>query len=819
MTIIHDSAKKTIPAASNASDGAGSPPLATGVAYQTIEELKEARRWLTYQLQVNGEKYDKTKHAGQKIRKVPHVGSKAVDGTNPLEWNTHKTKDLYRQSKPKHLDGVGVAMTGDGLLCIDIDGCIDGYDKYGAFNIRDDVRAILAMTNSFMEISVSGKGIHIYGYGTLPDDIKKPNDKLHIDGQTYELICNNLFVAFTGQSAGISKTLGRQPSDRLENIQAVIDHLYSRCEQRQKPLQATPVASGGGIPTVDHARRQKPLQATPVASGGDIPTVDHAQRQRRLTAWLDSFVENHISDKCADLAARGHAYHDGRLTHGTSLGATLRGLEYAIRDTGITYTLPDLDALEERLYHARIPAEGSQTSERKAIRAGLDYGYNNAASWRDVAGENNQPPAALVAIMEGKESEEYRPKLIDKPYASNASDGAGSPPLATGATSASKTIINVADILQPSEEARKEIEALYDAGVDVAAHKYSDIDDMIAAISERPQPVIYHVNGDAHLLMEGVTILSAGSKLGKSTIVQHFALAVASGSGRVFGSDEYATNGGRVIYYDLENHKGTTGHRMQRMTQYDDKQVYAKMNTIPSKRWQGYLQIAHNQTPPVDRWQVLQWLISDDLRRFDDIRLIILDNVLQFEPKPNKWQQREDMEAIYLSWLAGIASDYKIAFLLVDHSTKATAQDNESTVFAKMQGTFRKGAFVTGGSIAIYKPNKNEEEYAELKLQTQMRDAENITGMYLQRDPVLFSHRIITPPAHATGKRSAAEVKVLKALHDGLTTRGAIVAYCAEFNETRIDQALKALQKDDVIFSPKKGTWHLQSEEASEDNE
>lgn len=105
----------------------------------------------------------------------------------------------------------------------------------------------------------------------------------------------------------------------------------------------------------------------------------------------------------------------------------------------------------------------------------------------------------------------------------------------------------------------------------------------------------------------------------------------------------------------------------------------------------------------------MQWLISDALRKWPDARLLILDNVLQFQPRRQQHETPEDLEERYMMWLAGVAETYKgLCIMLVDHNTKAQATDykNESIMTSKAQGTFRKQALLSGGVLSVYNAPK-----------------------------------------------------------------------------------------------------------------
>jgi primase-polymerase (primpol)-like protein len=90
--------------------------------------------------------------------KVPlTVKGAAASSTNPATWSEY---DIAATSPIG--DGVGFVLNGDGLACIDLDHClIDGV-------LADWAAEILAAAGrTYVEVSPSGQGLHIFGYGNV----------------------------------------------------------------------------------------------------------------------------------------------------------------------------------------------------------------------------------------------------------------------------------------------------------------------------------------------------------------------------------------------------------------------------------------------------------------------------------------------------------------------------------------------------------------------------------------------------------------------------------------------------------------------------
>lgn len=62
----------------------------------------------------------------------------------------------------EHGDGIGFVLNGDGIVCIDLDDCVeDGVISEEAQKLID------SLPRTFVELSPSGRGLHIWGFGEV----------------------------------------------------------------------------------------------------------------------------------------------------------------------------------------------------------------------------------------------------------------------------------------------------------------------------------------------------------------------------------------------------------------------------------------------------------------------------------------------------------------------------------------------------------------------------------------------------------------------------------------------------------------------------
>ena len=176
----------------------------------TLDELKAQRRWLLWRREmVNG-----------RPTKVPRQPNGAHgQSNNPATWRSW----AECMAVADKFSGVGIA-TGNGIVSVDLDDVIvDG-------KIIPEAAEIVAMLDSYPEISPSGTGLLVLACATLPGPgIAKPLTAT----SAIEIKAENFFHSFTGNH------LGGTPLELMPR-QAEIETLYSRF---RTPVKAT----GDGI--------------------------------------------------------------------------------------------------------------------------------------------------------------------------------------------------------------------------------------------------------------------------------------------------------------------------------------------------------------------------------------------------------------------------------------------------------------------------------------------------------------------------------------------------------------------------------------------
>ena len=153
-----------------------------------------------------------------KVKKIllsPNKGASAVEylkwakSDDPTTWATFDKAAAF--AKKYKLAGLAFAMSGSGMTCIDLDHHLDENGKPSELAQK----YITAAQGTYVERSVSGRGLHIFYAGTRPQDRQNRNIKL--DLETYD---DKRFMSMTGDIYGAAPKTVAEPSAELKNLLA-----------------------------------------------------------------------------------------------------------------------------------------------------------------------------------------------------------------------------------------------------------------------------------------------------------------------------------------------------------------------------------------------------------------------------------------------------------------------------------------------------------------------------------------------------------------------------------------------------------------------
>ena len=156
----------------------------TSLVESLPQEMKDRPNWVAIKTWYNEKR--------GKVEKRPidcNTGEYA-DSVNPATWTTFDKARAF--VKEKGYTTIAYALDGkDGICCIDLDGCLDDNGNYSA--LANQVMRKCGKT--YMELSVSGKGLHIFGK-TKGMDVRSFSK----DGDM-EFYQEGRFISMTGDGA------------------------------------------------------------------------------------------------------------------------------------------------------------------------------------------------------------------------------------------------------------------------------------------------------------------------------------------------------------------------------------------------------------------------------------------------------------------------------------------------------------------------------------------------------------------------------------------------------------------------------------------
>ena len=151
-----------------------------------------------------------------KVKKIllsPNKGASSVDylkwakSNDPTTWATFDKAAAF--AKKYKLDGLAFAMGGSGMTCIDLDHHLDENGKPTELAQK----FVNAAQGTYVEKSVSGRGLHIFYAGSRPDGYVNRN--IELDLETYD---SARFMSMTGNLYGDAPKEVAAPSAELTNL-------------------------------------------------------------------------------------------------------------------------------------------------------------------------------------------------------------------------------------------------------------------------------------------------------------------------------------------------------------------------------------------------------------------------------------------------------------------------------------------------------------------------------------------------------------------------------------------------------------------------
>ncbi len=199
--------------------------------------LKSLPQWVLWKYQPVPGKPKPKKPPFQTNGRVASVG-------DPQTWCS------YRQAMAAldtgHYKGIGFMLEGSGIVVIDLDNCLR--EVNGVRRITIEARQIVDIAQSYTEVSPSGKGLHIFLRGHLPEEDGHP--VLGMKSDKGEMYAARRYITITGERVGEATEI-RADQDAIHRIYALLK------PPKQTPVQPAAPARHQGVTSLNDEEVKK----------------------------------------------------------------------------------------------------------------------------------------------------------------------------------------------------------------------------------------------------------------------------------------------------------------------------------------------------------------------------------------------------------------------------------------------------------------------------------------------------------------------------------------------------------------------------------
>ena len=247
-----------------------------------LAPLVKLRHWVLW-------RFERSKTGNwTKVPKQPNGSNASND--DPATWSSYK--DVIAVADK--FDGIGFCLLGTDIAAFDIDDCRSS-------DLHSWATDFVAKVGSYTEVTVSGTGLRIIGYGTGPEVHRK---QPVIDGVSLETYRKaKRYIVITG------KPLNDSPQP-LVNIDAHIDAIVAELDGNKKQKKKKSSAAGDKRELPADLRRMLYFED----HGANVPTGGYPGRSELFFAFINEALrkgidENLIVEVTLDPAYAGYAIH------------------------------------------------------------------------------------------------------------------------------------------------------------------------------------------------------------------------------------------------------------------------------------------------------------------------------------------------------------------------------------------------------------------------------------------------------------------------------------------------------------------------------
>jgi hypothetical protein len=299
-----------------------------------------------------------------------------------------------------------------------------------------------------------------------------------------------------------------------------------------------------------------------------------------------------------------------------------------------------------------------------------------------------------------------------------------------------------------------------------------------ALSSMRFEPIKYVVPG---VIVEGLTLLAAKPKLGKSWLMLHAAIAVARGG---FTLGEIHCVEGDALYCALEDNPRRLQSRLSKLLGSGLSQQWPKRLSLLFEM----PRLADGGLESIQRW----------VREVEHPRLVVIDTLAMIRAPKGKEQTQYDADYQAVKQLRDVANQHGIAIVLVHHLRKQDADDAFDTV---------SGTLGLTGSVDTVLVLKNDLR-GTFVLHGRGRDLESIEkAMLFNKNACTWAIAGEIEEVCRSNERRA----VLAAMNEiGAPAAPREIATMARMKANNVTQLLARLAKEGAVHKSSYGKYALE---------
>ena len=246
------------------------------------DEMKQQKNWVCWSMEERNGKQTK-------VPKNPKTGGNA-SATLSGTWATFADAEKYYAAHPEKINGIGYVFTeASGIAGIDIDHCIEN----GKIT-SDEIRELVDRCGSYVELSPSGTGLHIYVKGKWNGAGRKNNNLGN--GMAIEVYPSARFFTVTGDAFGKAKPLTEEASGSyfsvlkqgagLADVEAAIADTPTKTFDEAKAVAEKYLNGAGSTLSMD-ARIQKRYEKAAAEIVAKDAGIDPAVKAKLQATPLD----------------------------------------------------------------------------------------------------------------------------------------------------------------------------------------------------------------------------------------------------------------------------------------------------------------------------------------------------------------------------------------------------------------------------------------------------------------------------------------------------------------------------------------------------